>query len=156
MRKPALKPELTPAGFPEQLQKLLIGSYEHRLMILNPFMIHWWGTRALSKKVSFIAAYTFFLFSPSFASTVSPLSCSDPVFHHVFTYYSALFFPLPPPPPQVSSGFLCHLPPQEPPFVLTAAVWSGLLALLPAVMNTDLGLRGTSLQYLVGGGPVWL
>lgn len=65
-RKHALKPELTPAGFPKQLQKCLVGSYEHQLMSVNT-MIHRWGTRALSKKASFVAAHSFNLFSPSFA-----------------------------------------------------------------------------------------
>lgn len=93
-RKHALKPELSPAGFPKQLQKWLIGSYEHQSMSVNTAMIHRWGTRALSKKVSFIAAHTFPLspFSPSFASTVTHLFCSDPMCHHFFTCYSALFF----------------------------------------------------------------
>jgi len=47
LKKPALKPALTPAGFPEQLQKLLIGSYEHQLMAVNTGTMHRRGTRAL-------------------------------------------------------------------------------------------------------------
>lgn len=114
LRKPSLKPQLTPAGFPEQLQKLLIDSYKRQLMIVNMVTVHRRGTHTLSNEVSFIAAYTFpSLFSPSSASALSPLSCSVPVFHHVFTCYSALFFP---PPPQCLLSSHATLLPRSPSF----------------------------------------
>lgn len=72
-RKSALKHRLTPAGFPEHLQKLLICSYERQLMMVNMVTIHRRGVCALSKKVSFMAAYAFpSLFLTSFASVMFP------------------------------------------------------------------------------------
>lgn len=85
------------------------------------------------KKVSFIAAYTFpSLFSPSFGSAVSLLSCSDPVFHHVFTCYSAHFFP---PPPQCLLVSQATLLPRKSPFSRLSMVW---LACFPLYCNKTL------------------
>lgn len=140
LRKPALNPEPTPAGFREHHQKLRIGSYEHQLKIVNMVTVDRWGTCALSKKVSFIAAYTF----PSIF-TIICLHCIPSLLLSscLSSCLYLLLCPLLPSSSPVSSGFPCHPPPQEPHFLLTAAVWSGLLAVFPSVMNTDLGLRGT-------------
>lgn len=45
-----------------------------------------------------------------------------------------------------ASVFWLHMPlaAEDLPFLLIAAVWSGLLVLLPSITNTDLGLTGTN------------
>lgn len=156
LRKPALKPEPTPAEFPEQLQKLLIGSYEYQLMIISTVKIHRWGTCALSKKGC--------LHLPFCICTINCLHCvpSLLLWSCLSSCLYLLLCPLLPPSSSsspVPSGFSRHPPPREPAFLLTTAIWSGLLALLPGVTNTDPGLRqvgSPSLQYQPGAGPVWL
>lgn len=134
-RKSALKHRLAPAGFPEHLQKLLICSYEHQLMMVNMVTIHRRGVCALSKKVSFMAAYTFpSLFLPSFASVVSPLSFSDPAFHHVFTCCSTPFL----------------IPSSCPGTPLSPDRRCVVQLSPPGVMHADPGLRGKV------GSPIWL